>query len=83
MLDLGASVNIHPLFAFEKLKLGSLQMTGTIMQLANHSTVPPKDVLEDVIVQVDNYFFLVIFKYWTWKFWMCQIKTQLFSKELF
>ena len=61
MLDLGASVNVLPFSIFEKLKIGTLQKTGTIIQLADHSTVLPKGVLEDVLVQVDNLIFLVDF----------------------
>ncbi|XP_023758049.2 uncharacterized protein LOC111906523 [Lactuca sativa] len=57
MLDLRASVNVLLFYIFEKLKLGSLQNTRTIIQLADHSTVHPKGVLEDVLVQVDNLIF--------------------------
>nr|KAJ0221881.1 hypothetical protein LSAT_V11C200050850 [Lactuca sativa] len=57
MLDLGASVNVLPFSIFEKLNLGSLQKTGTIIQLADHSTVYPKGALEDVIVQVGELIF--------------------------
>ncbi|KAL7617721.1 hypothetical protein Lser_V15G04300 [Lactuca serriola] len=57
MLDLGASVNVLPYSIFEKLKMGSLQKTETIIQLADHSTVHPKGVLEDVLVQVGGLIF--------------------------
>nr|KAJ0212399.1 hypothetical protein LSAT_V11C400221670 [Lactuca sativa] len=57
MLDLGASVNVLPNSVFEKLKMETLKKTGTIIQLADHSTVHPKGVLEDVLVQVDNLLF--------------------------
>ncbi|XP_023729260.1 uncharacterized protein LOC111876938 [Lactuca sativa] len=61
MLDLGASVNVIPYSIFEKLKMGTLQKIGTIIQLADHSTVHPKGVLEDVLVQVDNLIFPIDF----------------------
>ncbi|XP_023769799.1 uncharacterized protein LOC111918358 [Lactuca sativa] len=61
MLDLGASVNVFPYSIFEKLKLGSLQKTGTTIQLVDHSTVHPKGVLEDVLVQVGELIFPVDF----------------------
>nr|KAJ0204327.1 hypothetical protein LSAT_V11C500294860 [Lactuca sativa] len=61
MLDLGASVNVLPYSVFEKLKMGTLKKTGTIIQLVDYSTVHPKGVLEDVLVQVDNLIFLADF----------------------
>ncbi|XP_042753300.1 uncharacterized protein LOC111919786 [Lactuca sativa] len=57
MLDLGASVIVLPYFVFEKLKMGTLQKTRTIIQLADHSAIHPKGVLEDVLVQVDKLIF--------------------------
>ncbi|KAL7585219.1 uncharacterized protein LOC111909842 [Lactuca sativa] len=57
VLDLGASVNVLPYSVFEKLKMRTLQKTGTIIKLADHSIVHPKCVLEDVLVQVDNLIF--------------------------
>ena len=57
MLDIGASVNVLPYSVFEKLKMGTLQKIGTIIQLTDHSTVHPEGVLVDVLVQVDNLIF--------------------------
>lgn len=57
MLDLGALVNVLPLLVFEKIKLGTLLKTGTLIQLADHSTVHPKGVLEDVLVKVGELIF--------------------------
>ena len=57
MLNLRGSVNVLPFFVFEKLKLGTLKKTRTIIHLADHLTVHPKGVLEDVIVQVNNLIF--------------------------
>lgn len=50
MLDLGGLVNVLLLYVYENLKLGPLKNTGTIIQLADHLTVHPKDILEDVRV---------------------------------
>lgn len=47
MFDLGASVNVLPFSIFDKLKLGALQMTGTFIQLKDHSTV---GVLDYVLI---------------------------------
>ena len=57
MLDLGASINVMPLSVFTSLSLGPLKTTGVVIQLANHNTVNPAGVLEDVLVQVDKLIF--------------------------
>ncbi|XP_027915170.1 uncharacterized protein LOC114174533, partial [Vigna unguiculata] len=57
MLDLGASINVMPLYVFTSLHLGPLKSTGVVIQLANRSTVNPAGVLEDVLVRVDKLIF--------------------------
>ncbi|KAI3721759.1 hypothetical protein L2E82_32777 [Cichorium intybus] len=57
MLDLGASINVLPLSIFKNLKKGTLKRTGVVIQLADKSTVRPKGVLEDILVQVNNLVF--------------------------
>ncbi|KAI3511713.1 hypothetical protein L1887_18870 [Cichorium endivia] len=57
MLDLGASINVLPYSIFKTLKVGPLKRTGVIIQLADRSTVHPKGVLEDVLVQVNELVF--------------------------
>ncbi|XP_021596633.1 uncharacterized protein LOC110603239 [Manihot esculenta] len=57
MCDLGASINIMSLSVFQSLNTGPLKETGVVIQLADYSIVYPKGVLEDVLVQVDNFIF--------------------------
>ncbi|KAL2250253.1 UNVERIFIED_CONTAM: hypothetical protein Sindi_2310000 [Sesamum indicum] len=57
MCDLGASINIMPLTIYESLNVGPLKKTGVVLQLADHSVVYPKGVLEDVLVQVNELVF--------------------------
>ncbi|KAE8671398.1 ocs element-binding factor 1-like [Hibiscus syriacus] len=57
MLDLGASINIMPLFIYSSLNVGPLKETGVILQLADRSNVFPEGVLEDVLVQVNELVF--------------------------
>ncbi|KAL7585160.1 uncharacterized protein LOC111878620 [Lactuca sativa] len=57
MLDLGASVNVLPYSLFKSIGVGTLSKTGVIIQLADWSLVHPKGVLEDVLVQVDEFVF--------------------------
>ncbi|CAI9289287.1 unnamed protein product [Lactuca saligna] len=57
MLDLAASVNFLPYSLFKSIGVGTLRKTGVIIQLADRSLVHPKGVLEDVLVQVDEFIF--------------------------
>ncbi|XP_052626748.1 uncharacterized protein LOC128133388 [Lactuca sativa] len=57
MLDLGASINVMPYSIFQSLNVGPLEETGVIIQLADKSSVSPKGVLEDVLVQVNQLVF--------------------------
>ncbi|XP_023769232.1 uncharacterized protein LOC111917820 [Lactuca sativa] len=61
MLDLGASINIMPYSVYELLNVGPLRETGVIISLADKSSVFPRGVLEDVLVQVNQLVFLVDF----------------------
>jgi hypothetical protein len=54
MLDLGASINVLPYSLYETLDLGPLIKTGIVIQLADRSSVYPKEVVEDVLVMVDK-----------------------------
>ncbi|XP_052625057.1 uncharacterized protein LOC128132496 [Lactuca sativa] len=57
MLDLGASINVMPYSFFQSLNVGPLEETGVIIQLADKSSVSPRGVLEDVLVQVNQLVF--------------------------
>ncbi|XP_023762722.1 uncharacterized protein LOC111911164 [Lactuca sativa] len=61
MLDLGASINVMPYPFFQSLNVGSLEETGVIIQLADKSSVFPRGVLEDVLIQVNQQVFLADF----------------------
>ena len=57
MLDLGASINVMPYSIYVSLKLGPLDKTGVVIQLADKSIAYPKGVVEDVLVQVNDLVF--------------------------
>ncbi|XP_019051551.1 PREDICTED: uncharacterized protein LOC104587430 [Nelumbo nucifera] len=57
MLDLGASINIMPYSIYASLKLGHLNKTGVVIQLADRSNAYPKGVVEDVLVRVNDFVF--------------------------
>ncbi|CAN6711657.1 unnamed protein product [Malus baccata var. baccata] len=57
MLDLGASINVMPYSVYTSMNLGELKNDGVIIQLADQSNAYPKEILEDVLVQVDHLIF--------------------------
>ncbi|XP_023750593.2 uncharacterized protein LOC111898943 [Lactuca sativa] len=57
MLDLGASINGMPHSVYESLNVGPLSETGVIISLADKSSVFPRGILEDVLVQVNQLVF--------------------------
>ncbi|XP_073137345.1 uncharacterized protein [Henckelia pumila] len=57
MLDLGASINVMPYSVYASLNLGSLNETVIVIQMADRSTIFPRGLLEDVLVQVGELVF--------------------------
>ena len=60
LLDLGANVNLLPYSVFVKLGLGELHPTPVVLQLADWSIKISRGIVEDVFVQVDKFYFLLI-----------------------
>jgi hypothetical protein len=54
-------VNLLPYSVYQQLGLGKLKPTTVILQLADRSIKKPKRIVEDVIIKVDKFFFLVDF----------------------
>ncbi|XP_021722563.1 uncharacterized protein LOC110690043 [Chenopodium quinoa] len=57
MLDLGASINVMPLYIYKSLNLGPLKDTRVIIQLVDRSNTYPVGVVEDVLLQVNELVF--------------------------
>ncbi|XP_073121446.1 uncharacterized protein [Henckelia pumila] len=57
MLDLGASINVMPYSVYASLKLGPLNETAIVIQMADRSTIVPRGLLEDVLVEVGDLVF--------------------------
>jgi len=57
LLDLGASVNLIPFSVYQQLGLGELQPTNLTLCLADRSTKYPKGIVEDIIIQVDEFYY--------------------------
>ena len=61
LLDLGTSVNLLPYFVYKQLGLGELMPTSINLSLADRSVKIPRGMIEDVLVQVDKFYYLVDF----------------------
>eukprot|EP00258_Populus_trichocarpa_P031932 XP_024447951.1 uncharacterized protein LOC112325519 [Populus trichocarpa] len=61
LLDLGASVNLIPYTVYEQLGLGEIKPTRITLQLADRLIKIPRGIVEDVLVQVDKFYFPVDF----------------------
>ena len=59
LLDLGASVNLLPYSVYKQLGLGELKPTSITLSLADRSVKIPRGIIEDVLVQVDNFYYPV------------------------
>ena len=61
LLDLGASVNLLPYSMYKQLGLGELKPTSITLSLADRSIKIPKGTIEDVLIQVDKFYYPVDF----------------------
>lgn len=61
LLDHGSSVNLLPYTIYEQLGLGELKPTPIILQLVDQSIKMPRGIVEDVLVQIDKFFYSVDF----------------------
>ena len=57
LLDLGASVNLLPYSMYRQLGLGELKPTSITLSLADRSIKIPKGTVEDVLIQVDKFYY--------------------------
>jgi hypothetical protein len=61
IVGLGVNVNLLPYSVYLKLGLGELKPTTVTLQLADRSLKRPRGILEDVLIKVDKFYFLVNF----------------------
>nr|GEX43519.1 reverse transcriptase domain-containing protein [Tanacetum cinerariifolium]GEX43521.1 reverse transcriptase domain-containing protein [Tanacetum cinerariifolium] len=61
LADLGASINLMPLFVWKKLSLPNLMPTRITLELATRSITYPAGIADDVCVQVGKFIFLADF----------------------
>ena len=60
LLDLGSSVNLLP-YSYKQLWLGDLKPTSITLSLADRLIKIPKGTVEDVLIQVDKFYYPVDF----------------------
>ncbi|KAI3811300.1 hypothetical protein L1987_21021 [Smallanthus sonchifolius] len=61
LADLGASINLMPYAVFSKLDLGESRPTRMSIQLADKSVKYPRGIVENMLVKVDKFIFVVDF----------------------
>ncbi|KAK5792870.1 hypothetical protein PVK06_033996 [Gossypium arboreum] len=61
LADLGASINLMPYKMFKQLGLGEPKPTRMSIQLADRSIKYPRGIIEDVLVKLDKFIFLIDF----------------------
>ena len=61
LCDSGASINLMPLSVVQRLNLGELTPTAITLQMADRSMAQTEGILEDVLVKVGKFIFLVDF----------------------
>ncbi|GKF03905.1 reverse transcriptase domain-containing protein, partial [Tanacetum coccineum] len=57
LADLGASINLMPLYFWKKLSLPDLTLTRMTLELADRSITHPKGLAEDVYIKVGKFHF--------------------------
>ena len=61
LLDLGASVNLLSYSVYKQLGLGELKPTAITLSLADRSVKILRGIIEDVLVQVNNFYYPIDF----------------------
>ena len=61
LCDSGASINLMPLLVVKRLSLGELTPTAMTLQIPDRTMARPEGVLEDVLIKVGKFVFLVDF----------------------
>ena len=61
LCDSGASINLMPLSVVKRLSLGELTPTVMTLQMVDRTLAQPECILEDVLIKVGKFIFLVDF----------------------
>ena len=61
LCDSGASINLMPLSVVKKISFGELTPTAMTLQMENRTLDHPEGILEDVLIKVGKFTFLIDF----------------------
>jgi hypothetical protein len=61
LLDLGVSANLLPYSVYLQLGLGELKPRSMTLQLADRSVKRSRGIIEDVLIKMDKFYFLMDF----------------------
>ena len=61
LCDSEASINLIPLSVVKRLGLGELTPTAMTLQMVDRTMTQPEGILEDVLIKVGNFIFLMDF----------------------
>eukprot|EP00253_Pinus_taeda_P028431 PITA_28431 len=61
LIDLGASINVMTMKTMDQIWLSHLRPTPTMLELADRSKIKPEGVLDDVIISLDSWEYLIDF----------------------
>ena len=61
LCDSGANINLMPLFVVKRLSLGELTTIVMTLQIVDKTSAQPECILEDVLIKVRKFIFLVDF----------------------
>jgi hypothetical protein len=61
LIDLGAAINVMTLQTMRELNILNIQPTPTMLELVNRSKIKPEGVLDDKIVSIKSWEYLVDF----------------------
>ena len=61
LCDLGANINLMSYSVAKRLNLGEIEPTALSLQMEDRSMASPKGVIEDMLIKVDKFIFLVDF----------------------
>ena len=61
LYDSGANINLMPLSVVKRLSLGELTPTVMTLHIVDRTLAQPKRILEDLLIKVGKFIFLVDF----------------------
>ncbi|GJY88635.1 zinc knuckle CX2CX4HX4C containing protein, partial [Tanacetum coccineum] len=61
LADLGASLNVMPLFMYKRLGIGKLKPINMVIEMADNTKCTPKGIVENLLIKINKFIFPVDF----------------------